>query len=238
MGLFGRRVSKVEKLTKKVTNPYAQSQDRIRFMEQLANSGTEEGLEGVLQRFTFRTEASITDGDEKETAYKLLVDAGPLAIGPIERFVRSHHAVYWPLKAMTQIAGMDRAVDLLLEALDEASQKDDRTNTQKVQLVSNMRDFSHPRVRERLEQLVEDPSEEVRTQAVDGLMTYGEETALEPAVQRVLDPEESPRVKTVILEQLIDLAWSLEPWRKTIEEQEALPFPYELKQDGRLTRQT
>lgn len=240
MGWFGLggKTSKVDKLVKRLTNAYLQSHDRLRVMEQLAEMGTDEALFGLLQRFTYRTEASIVDEDEKETTFRLLVDAGTYATPSIERFVRERDAIYWPIKALKEIAGIDAAVELLLRALDHASQRDERVNEQKTQIVSNLRDFPHPLVQERLEQLVDDGDEEVRIMAIDGLLTYGPDVALGPAARRILDRSESPRVKTVIFESLIEQGWSLRPWQKQIEEGEALMGPYQLAADGRIVRAT
>ena len=232
MGLFGFGGSKVERYVKKLTNAYVQTHDRIRMLELLADLGSNEALYGILKRFTFRTEASIVDEDEKELAFKLLVHAGPSAILPIERFVAEHDAVYWPIKALREVAGIDAAVDLLLSALDRAEAKSARVNEQKIQLVSNLRDFNHARVLERLQRLVTDDSEDVRIMAMDGLLTYGEDVALQPAARLLLDGDESPRVKMVLLEQLIDLGWSLSSWREQLEEQDLLPYPYRVGADG------
>ncbi len=228
--------SKIQKLTGKVTEPYMQTAERQRCMQLLADEGSEDALFGLMQRFTFRTEASIVDHDEKQMAYELLVSKGTAAIPAIERFVTVNDAVYWPLKALKDIGGLEAAVALLMRALDAASKKDTRVNEHKVQLVSNLRDFPHPQVQAKLAELVTDPNEDVRIMAIDGLATYGPEVALEPMAQRILDPDESPRVKTILYEQLIDFGWSLEPWRPAIEETGALPEHYRIGAGGKLER--
>jgi hypothetical protein len=205
-------------------------------MRQLADLGTDEALAGLLQRFTYQTEASIVDQDEKETACNLLVDVGVTAVPAIERFINFSDAVYWPLKALKTIVGLEHTVGILLAALDKADGLDMRVNERKIQLVSNLRDFPHPLVEARLVSLAEDLDEDVRIMAVDGLLTYGPESALTAIARCLLDASESPRVKTVILEQLIELDWSLAPWRAQLDEAEVLPIPYELTQDGRIQR--
>jgi len=232
MGFFGFGGNKVDRCVKKLTNAYVQTHERLRMLEMLSEIGTNDALYGILKRFTFRTEASIVDEDEKEIAFKHLVYAGPAAIGPIERFVGENDAVFWPIKALREIAGLDAAVDLILTALDRAEARSARVNEQKIQLVSNLRDFEHPRVLARLQVLVTDESEDVRIMAMDGLLTYGEDIALQPAARLLLDAEESPRVKMVLLEQLIDEGWSLGPWREQLEEQDLLPFPYRVGANG------
>jgi len=232
MGFFGFGGNKVDRYVKKLTNAYVQTHERIRMIELLAEMGTDESIFGILKRFTFRTEASIVDEDEKELAYKYLVRAGASAVLPIERFVDGHDAVYWPIKALHEIAGIDAAVDLLLKVLDRSQERSGRTNEQKIQLVSNLRDFSHPRVLERLQLLVGDEDEDVRIMAMDGLLTYGEDVALQPAVRLLLDSEESAKVKMVLLEQLIDSGWSLSTWKEQFEEQDLLPYPYRIGANG------
>lgn len=232
MGLFGFGGNKVDRYVKKLTNAYVQTQERLRMLDLLADIGTSEALYGMLKRFTFRTEASIVDEDEKEIAFRLLVRAGPSAIAPIERFVAENDAVYWPIKALREIAGLDAAVDLLLNALDQAEARSARVNEHKIQLVSNLRDFNHPRVLERLHVLVQDESEDVRIMAMDGLLTYGEDIAMQAVIRLLLDGDESPRVKMVILEQLIEAGWSLAPWREQLEEQDLLPYPYRIGANG------
>jgi len=237
MGLFDRfGGSKTERLVKKVTNPWVQTQDRQRAMELLADIGDDEALFGLLKRFTFRTEGSIVDDDEKRLAHDLLVHAGPKAIGPIERYCRQFPEVYWPLQALKKLAGPDAAVEILLKALDEAEKVQTRVNEHKRELVANLRDFPHDRVRDRLKVLCTDPDEEVRVRAIDALCTYGPEVAVETLAQRILAEDESPSVKAVIFEQLVESGWSLAPWRDEILDADVLPSFYSLSPKGILLR--
>ena len=201
MGLFGFGGSKVDKHVKKLTNAWVQTVERKRAAELLADIGTDEALFALLKRFTFRTEASIVDEDEKRLVFDLLVGAGETAIAPIERYVSEHDAVYWPLKALRELAGLEAAVALLLRALDKASSVDLRRNEQRAQLVANLRDFPHPDVQARLATLCHDDDEQVRTMALDGIMTYGEEVALPLIMERVLHPDETAAVHAVLFEQ-------------------------------------
>lgn len=237
MGLFSfLGGSKVDRLVKKVTNQWGQPQERQRAMQMLADIGSEEALFGLMRRFDYRVEASITDEEEKQLAYDLIVAASHRAAPAIEKYVSERDTVYWPLKALKEIAGTDQAVELLLRALDRAGQRDERVNEQRTQLVANLRDFPHPRVQERLRDLCTDENEEVRMMALDGYATYGEKVAVETLVMRILDPDESPSVKTVIFEQLIEAGWSLAPWQAQIVEADVLPSFYRLGKKGKLER--
>jgi MoxR-like ATPase len=239
MGLFGfggGDVAKIDRLKKKATNKYGQAIERTTAMRQLRQIGTPDALEALLERFMVNVDVTITDHDEKRELYEWLLEAGERAIGPIERFVATHDGVYWPLKALKEIAGLDRAVDGLLAALDRAETLSQRVNEQRVQLVSNLRDFPHPKTLARLKLLVHDKHDEVRLMALDGLMTYGEADAVSLVAERILDLEETPRVRHVLFEQLIDLQWSLGPWKEAIEAAGVLPTHYQLDAAGKVIR--
>lgn len=237
MGLFGfGGGGKVKRLVKKLTNAYVQTAERMRIMQVLADIGTTEAYEGLMQRFTYRTEASIVDEDEKRTAYELIVSAGPSVIPAIEAFVSKHENIYWPAKALGELAGKEQAVRVLLNALAKASEATVRRNEQRAQLVSNLRDFPHPDVQAKLDELVDDEDEDVRIMAIDGLMTYGEEVARDRVVRRLLHEDEVPRVRTVLFEQLIEAGWSLKDFKAEIEEADILPAYYRIGKGGALER--
>lgn len=238
MGLFGfgGSAGKIDKLKKRATNKYGQSIDRQGAMKTLADIGTSEALEALLERYTINTDVTITDQDEKRQVYEWLVAAGERSVGPIESFVASHDGVYWPLRALKEVAGVERAVDALLRALDRAETLEIRVNEQKVQLVSNLRDFPHPKILERLKLLAKDPNDEVRLMAIDGLLTYGPEEALPIVAERLTDAEETHRVRSVLFEQLVEHGWSLTPWKEQIEALNILPTHYKLGPSGALVR--
>lgn len=239
MGLFGfggGSAAKIDKLKKRTTNKYGQAIERTTAMRALYDIGTPEALEALLMRFTINVDVTITDADEKRQVYEWLVAAGESAIKPIESFVSAYDGVYWPLRALKEIAGIDRAVTALLEALDRAETLETRVNEQKAQLVSNLRDFPHPKVLERLKVLCKDPSDEVRLMAIDGVVTYGPEEALPIVALRLLDLEETHRVRSVLYEQLIEQGWSLAPWKADIEATGTIPPHYKLDAQGVVVR--
>jgi hypothetical protein len=67
-------------------------------------------------------------------------------------------------------------------------------------------------------------------------MTYGEADAVSLVAERILDLEETPRVRHVLFEQLIDLQWSLGPWKEAIEAAGVLPTHYQLDAAGKVIR--
>ena len=235
-GLGGGDAAKIERLKKRATNPFGQAVDRQVAMKSLYGVGTPEAIEALMERFSVAAAVSITDHDEKRQVYEWLLEAGDRSIVPIERFVATHDGVYWPLRALKEIAGIERAVDALLIALDRAGTVEIRVNEQRAQLVSNLRDFQHPKVLARLRDLCRDPNDDVRIMAVDGIMTYGEAEALPILVERMLDPDEGHRMKGILYEQLLEQGWSLAPWQAEIEEKGILPGHYRIGPGGKLMR--
>jgi hypothetical protein len=232
----GASVSKIDKLRHKATNAFGQAVDRQYAMKELYRLGTPEALEALLERYGVNASVTIVDQDEKRELYDWLVSAGDKAVEPIERYVARADGVYWPLKALREIAGLDRAVDGLLRALDRAESVEARVNEQRAQLVSNLRDFQHPRVLERLKALCADPNEDVRMMALDGLMTYGEAEALPIVAGRLVAADENHRIRGVLFEQLVDHGWSLGPWRADIEAGGFLPGYYTFGSGDALVR--
>jgi hypothetical protein len=222
----GAANSKVDKLRRKATNAFGQAVDRQYAMKELYRIGTSEALEALLERYGVNASVSIVDQDEKRELYEWLVSAGEKAIAPIEAYVSRADGVYWPLKALREIAGLDRAVDAMLRALERAESVDIRVNEQRAQLVSNLRDFHHPRVLERLKGLCADPNDDVRMMALDGLITYGEAEALPIVAQRLVSADENHRIRSVLFEQLVEHGWSLSSWRAEIESSGVLPGHY------------
>lgn len=239
MGLFGfggGNAAKIDKLKKRASNKYGQSIDRQAAMKSLFDIGTPEAYSGLLERYTINTDVTITDQDEKRQVYEWLVEAGEAAVRPIEEFVATHDGVYWPLRALKEIAGVERAVTALLAALDRAETVEIRVNEQKVQLVSNLRDFSHPKILERLKVLCRDGNAEVRLKSIDAAITYGEAEAVPLVAERLLDPEENPSVRSVLFEQLVDQGWSMAQWKQQLEESNVIPPHYKLAPNGAVIR--
>src|SRR4028118_2257848 len=74
-----------EKTISRALNKYAQSPDRLRALEALAQDGTEEALFGLLRRFGFQYDKSIEDEHEKEWVCDTLVSKGSSALPALRR---------------------------------------------------------------------------------------------------------------------------------------------------------
>lgn len=225
MGLFSfiggnsdkKNTKNISKAVQRLRSPAGQTQERLRMVELLTEIGTPEAVSGLLVRFTMRTPGSIVDEDEKQATYNSLLRLGDVCIDPLKTFIKTDANIYWPLRALTEIAGVDVAVDTLLESLSSAEHGFASDMDRREQLVSNLREYhTSDRAFQALVELASDESDEVRILAIDGLTEFDR-----PEVPRVLAtclavPEQSQRVRSTVLDILVDRGIDMSAYKDEI----------------------
>lgn len=225
----------VAKLYKKLTNKYHQTQERKRVIKLLADIGSDEAITAILGRFTFVTEGSIVDEDEKDLAYSVIMGFGERAKGPLTQFVLEEVAIYWPLQALVEIAGEDEAIKAVFAALDSIHDRFERSMDRMQNLTSSLRDYHRPDVMEKLIHLSKDESEEIRFLAVDGLAEFdSNQSAVDAMLERLLDDEETVRVKKYVLDKVIERRWNVKKFKKDLTEK--IPAEYFIDDTGIVQR--
>ena len=222
-GLFGdsdkKREKTIDRAGKKLKNPNHQTQERKRMIEVLQQIGTPDAVYALLGRFMMRTPGSIVDEDEKQMTYQVLLSLGDVTIEPIRRFINKQDAVYWPLRALTEIAGRSVALEALLDALTQVEHGYDADMERKEQLASNLREFlDDPRAMDKLVELTDDPSEQVRVLALDALCETEDPRVTDLLVRKVTDPEETGRIRSTIFTILVDRRINMGKHRAELEE--------------------
>lgn len=225
MGLFDflggntdkRREKTIQKAGQRLRNPHGQSQERNRFIDVLQEIGTPEAVKALLGRFTMRTPGSIVDEEEKRAVYDALLALGPVCEPPIVEFIHSDPNIYWPLRALTEIGGEAKAVDVLLSGLDASEHGYNVDMDRREQLVSNLREYLDiDRALEKLMDMTRDESVEIRILAVDGLTDSDDERVPGILMERLEHVEESQRVKGTILDILADRRISMSAFRSRL----------------------
>jgi len=225
----------VAKLFKKLTNKYHQTAERKRVIKMLADIGTDEAISAMLGRFTFVTEGSIVDEDEKDLVYQIVVGFGAQAVGPLKQFLAEEVAIYWPLRAMEEIAGEDVAVESVLAGFATIQDRFERSMERMQNLTSSLRDYNRPDVMQKLVELSKDESEEIRFLAVDGLAEFDKhQQAVDAMLERLLDDEETVRVKKYVLDKLIDRRWNVKRFKKELVDK--IPSEYFIDDTGVVQR--
>ncbi len=209
MGLFdflggGNPDKAIAKHRKRLTDPYRQSHERYLAMDELVKLGSRAALDALLERFTIRVNGPTVDEEEKTYCYQLIASIGEDAVEPVVAFIQHNNAVYFPLRALRDIAGDDKAVDTLLEAMGDINPGYHDGLDRLREIVSNLRDFQHDRVKEALSGLLTSRSDEIRFYALDGLATYPNDQVIHLFVERLSDADESQRVKALACELAIE----------------------------------
>ncbi len=206
----------VARLLKRSTNKFGQVQDRQMALESLAELGTEEAIDALLQRYTFRIDQTIGDEEEKRLVFESLVRLGSPAVPSLLRFLETQNSPYWPTKALDQIIGPEETVGHLIHIIENMEAIFDRDIERKVELVSNLRQFTDPRVQDVLVSFLSDENEEFRVQALEGLADLGTEESGDLLVERLLDEDETQRVKTAVLNLLVERKWKVRKQKEAI----------------------
>src|SRR5215471_9139053 len=190
-------VKDIARLSRLVGDKMAQNFDRQEAIEELAKAGTAEAAEGLLRRFAFTMEPSITDQEEKENAAEGIVNAGETAIEPIRRYCARAESLTWPLKILRRIVPDDQIVDELLALLEEFDVEYMRNPEPKIQLISVMEEYPSNEVRVAVEPFLTDVNETVRFHAAVTVFSMNDERSVPPLVKALAD-EESLRVRNRI----------------------------------------
>src|SRR6185503_1667078 len=99
---FLKSRSPIEKLTKKLTETAGEDGPRIEAAQKLAELDTPEATLALLKRFTISSKVISQDIEEKYMVVRMLVDKERDAVEPILKFIKTHHQVEWPVRALTQ----------------------------------------------------------------------------------------------------------------------------------------
>jgi HEAT repeat protein len=193
---------------KVVADKRAQTYDRAEAIQQLCSIGTPEAAAALLRRFTFSIDPSITDQEEKESAFAGIVEVGEPAVPHILAFCEKAEVLTWPLRMLKDILKEDAYVEELLKLVEGQDTDYSRNVEPKIQLLSALEEVRGDAVREAAERFLEDVNENVRFHAVVATFEQGDEASVS-ALARALGEEESVRIKNKICDGFVLRAWKL-----------------------------
>jgi HEAT repeat protein len=246
MGLFGLFGSKEErekntlrKLAKKVTERYGPPENRQKVIQQLGELGTPEALETLCLRFTVRVEPGITDDEEKETTRALLVEAGEVAVAPIEKFVAEHEdGIAWGLRVLAEL-DPPKVVGLVVKELTRLGRIYTRDPDKKLVLLKWLTEHhagvGGGEVEAALLPLLEDFSDDVRISTTRALAALAPgEAARDALIQLLLRDHDNARVRGEVLDALATLGADVKGHRPSVEP--LLVEPFYLDREGRVKK--
>jgi len=211
-----------------------QNYDRQEAIEALAAMGTADAAEVLLRRFTFHIDPSITDQEEKDSAFRGILRAGDQAIEPVRAFAAKAESLAWPMKVMKELVGETEYVEELLRWLSGWDTEYAKFVEPKVQLLAELEERRHPRIAAEVERFLEDVNEPARFHAVSTMLAQ-DDAAVVPALVTLLLSEESVRVRARIAEGLAGRGWPVTATERDAV-RKALPASYALDGAGRVVK--
>jgi len=196
------------KWAEKAGDKRAQNYDRQEAIAELAEMGTAEAAAALLKRFTFNMDPSITDQEEKDGAYQGILAAGQAAVAPIRSFSAKAESLAWPIKILKEILAEDAYVEELLLWLDRWDTEYSKFIDPKLQILAALEDFKHASILPKVEPFLEDVNGDARFLAVGTVLAQDNESAI-PALLKVIEEEESLRIKNRILDGFVARSWSV-----------------------------
>jgi len=214
----------------------AQNYDRQEAIQALADMATPDAVGVLLKRFTFHMDPSITDQEEKESAFRGILRAGKDAVVPVRAFAAKAESLAWPMKILTELLEEDEYVAELLRWLARWDTEYAKFVDPKVQILVALEERKHPGIREGVERFLEDVYEPARFHAASALLAQ-DDAAAAPALAHLLGDDESVRVRTRIAEGLAARAWILQEdeWEAV---RATLPPSFALDAAGRIVKRS
>jgi hypothetical protein len=126
-------------------NKYAQSADRSRALEALADDGSDEALYGLLRRFALMYDKTIEDEQEKEWVFQALVAKGGAALSAVKKYLVAADSISWPLRVLDEIASQEEELVALEGVLARHEPGYERDPSKKIQLLSHIARMKEPR---------------------------------------------------------------------------------------------
>lgn len=235
LGLFGKGgAGALKKHAARAGNKRAQAPDRWESIQTLGAMKTAEAVEALLVRFTFSVDPSITDQEEKDLAYRLVIDAGEAAVGPVRDFLRRSDSIAWPLKCLEPLVGAEELTTELLALVDKMDTEYERDPQKKIDVIGELEERRDPRILPAVQRFLEDANETVRFHAVATIFAQeGAEAAREALLATYLR-EDSVRVRVRILDGFIARGWDVASHVDAVRPK--LPAGYAIDAKGKLTK--
>ena len=222
----------VEKHARRAADKRAQAPDRWTSLQALAQMRTEEAVAGLLQRFAFRVDPSITDQEEKELALQGILGAGDVAIEPVRAYLSHAEAIAWPVRILGELGSEEVVVTALLELLEAMDTEYERDPQRKIDALGQLEARVDDRIREAVEPFLDDVNETVRFHAAAAILAQEDALESRDRLIELLATDEGTRVRASVLDAFIDKGWDLGDQAADV--QPNLPHGYVL--DGKAIR--
>jgi len=218
----------LKKHAQRVANKRSQAPDRWESIQALAAMHDPKAIDALLVRFTFTTDPSITDQEEKDAVFDAVVNAKDVALDPVRRFLARAESLGWPLKLLQSILSPEDVLSELLHLLSRMDTEYERDPQRKIQVLAALEEQRDPRIAQAAQRFVDDVNETVRFHAVGALLAQDAALESRDVLLQALAKEESVRVRARILDGFAQHQWSVGSIAKSLK----LPPSYRLDPKG------
>jgi hypothetical protein len=229
-----------QKNAARAINKFSQSPDRMKALQALRDDGSDDALFALMRRFGMRYDKTIEDEQEKEWVFDVLVEKGAQVLPALKRSLESADSISWPLRLLEKVvATKDEQIEVVATALERHEPGYERDPTKKIQLISHIGAFKHPRVTQLTAPYLADMDEGVRYAAVEALLRQADEpTCRQLLLAHFVSPnEESLRLRIRIADGFAELGWPVGDRRAEVEK--FLPDAFQIEgraADARITK--
>ncbi len=237
MGLFGFGAPKVRKHVERVANKRAYAPERMESILVLGEEKTPEAVAGLLARFSYRIDPSITDQEEKDAAFQGICAAGELARPTVLQSLRTERTnVAWQLRILSEILPESEFCEALIQTLGTLDTDYERDPEKKLALLAALEERRHPGIVQSALPFLADASERVRFAALRAIAAQPEREAAARAVTNAVQVEDSLRVLAQMLDLIAEAGWSIE--HATPELRARLPQGYSIDAQGKVVHRS
>jgi HEAT repeat protein len=225
--------SQIDKLVKRLTETAGEEGPRIEAAEKLCDMNTADATYALVKRFTISSKVITQDIEEKRMVVGMLVRKGEEAVDPILRFLKAHHQVEWPVRALTQILSQEKLVPMLVDVLEKVALNPFTSAEHRVSLIKAMQGHVTPEVAQTLKKSLDDDDDDVRIAAIQAMSEVGEDVR-EALLETFIKSADRPRIRIAVAELFAERDWPVKGYRPTIES--SLPEGFHLTSKGLIRR--
>ena len=231
-----KRVSSAaSKWAEVVGNKRAQTYDRQEAIAELCKLKTAEAAEGLLRRFSFAIDPSITDQEEKDAVFEGIVSVGREALEPVRAFAEKAESLAWPMRIMKELLSADELVEELVAWLSRWDTEYSKFIDPKLQILTALEEHEHPSIRAAVEPFLQDVNEPARFHAVAATFAQKDPASIPSLVNALVD-EESVRIRTKMADHFAALGWEI-PVDQRDAVRKVLPPPFAVSRSGTVVKQ-
>jgi hypothetical protein len=206
-GLFSKEKA-LKRSIEKATNKLAQSPERWKALEKLAEDGSDEALYGMCRRFAITSTKSSEDEAEKNWVVDTLVGKGAMVLGPLRRYLKNAEQISFALRVLEGVAQTPQVLEVVDELFATEKPGYTRQPEKRIDLIRWLAEYkaaSDEEIVKRLAPYVSDFDENARYSAIDAIAARDPALIAGPLIANLVRPdEESGRIKLKIVEILAE----------------------------------